>query len=110
MRQGLSGSGFYGDLVYKLKKIVDYNNFSAQFVVVVSHYRVIGCGINVFQQADCLGVNPFTVGNFCLFDLILHVPSTLFQINRNGSSWVESVLSYDNAVTLVRLETAAPRS
>ena len=54
----------------------------------------------------------------CLFDLILYVPSTIFQLNRDGSSWVEPVLSYDkcvllkdhNAVTQVRLEPAAPRS
>ena len=25
----------------------------------------------------------------CLFDLILYVPSTIFQLNRDGSSWVE---------------------
>ena len=30
---------------------------------------------------------------FCLFDLILYVPSTIFQLNRDGSSWVDSVLS-----------------
>ena len=29
----------------------------------------------------------------CLFDLILYVPSTIFQYNRDGSSWVEPVLS-----------------
>ena len=29
----------------------------------------------------------------CLFDLILYVPSTIFQLNRDGSSWVERVLS-----------------
>ena len=29
----------------------------------------------------------------CLFDLILNVPSTIFQLNRDGSSWVEPVLS-----------------
>ena len=29
----------------------------------------------------------------CLIDLILHVPSTLFQLNSDGSSWVEPVLS-----------------
>ena len=29
----------------------------------------------------------------CLFDLILYVPSTIFQFNRDGSSWVEPVLS-----------------
>ena len=55
---------------------------------------------------------------FCLFDLILYVQSTIFQVNTDGSSWVEPVLSYDkcvllkdhNAVTPVRLEPAAPRS
>ena len=28
-----------------------------------------------------------------LFDLILYVPSTIFQLNRDGASWVEPVLS-----------------
>ena len=54
----------------------------------------------------------------CLFDLILYVPSTIFQINRDGSSWVEPVLSKDkcvllkdhNALTSVRLKPAASRS
>ena len=32
LRQGLSDPDFYGDLVYKLKKIVGSNNFSAQFI------------------------------------------------------------------------------
>ena len=31
--------------------------------------------------------------SFCLFDLIFYVPSTIFQLNRDGSSWVEPVLS-----------------
>ena len=30
--QGLSEPAFYGDLVYKLKKIVGSNNFPAQFI------------------------------------------------------------------------------
>ena len=32
-------------------------------------------------------------GVICLFDLILYVPSTIFQLNRDGSSWVKPVLS-----------------
>ena len=28
-----------------------------------------------------------------LFDLIIYVPPTIFQLNRDGSSWVEPVLS-----------------
>ena len=60
----------------------------------------------------------YSVLIFCLFDLILYVPSTIFQLNRDGSSRVEPVLSWDkcvllkdhNTVTPVRLELAPPRS
>ena len=55
---------FYGDLVYKLKKIVGSYNFSAQFSKIISHYKKIGYNINVLQQTACLVVNPITVGNF----------------------------------------------
>ena len=55
---------------------------------------------------------------FVLLALILYVPSTIFQLNRDGSSWVEPVLSQDkcvllkdhNTVTPVRLEPAVTRS
>ena len=51
---------------------------------------------------------------FCLFDLILYVQSTIFQLKRDGSFWVEPFLSWDkcvllkdhNTVTPVRLEPA----
>ena len=49
LRQGLSEPDFYGDLVYKLKKIVGSNNFSAQFIKMISHYKKIGYKINVLQ-------------------------------------------------------------
>ena len=49
---------------YKLKKIVGSNNFSAQFIKIISHYKKIGYNINVLQQTACLVVNPITVGNF----------------------------------------------
>ena len=53
-----------------------------------------------------------------LFDLIIYVPLTIFQCNRDGSSWFGPVLSYDkcvllkdqNKVTLVRLKPAVHRS
>ena len=35
-----------------------------------------------------------------LFHLILYVPSTIFQLCRNGSSWVEPVLSQNKCVLL----------
>ena len=50
MRQGLSEPEFYDDLVYKFKKIIGSNNFSAQFTKIFSHYKKIGYNINVLQQ------------------------------------------------------------
>ena len=64
LRQGLSEPDFFGNLVYKLKKIVGSNNFSAQFIKIISHYKKIGYNINLLQQTACLVVNPTTVGNF----------------------------------------------
>ena len=63
-RQGLSEPDFYGDLVYKLKKIAGSNNFSAQFIKIISHYKKIGYNINVLQQTACLVVNQIAVGKF----------------------------------------------
>ena len=37
--QGLLEPEFYGDLVYRLKKIVGSNNLSAQFIEIISHYK-----------------------------------------------------------------------
>ena len=55
---------FYGDLVYKLKRIVGPNNFSAWLIKIISHYKKIGYNINVLQQTACLVVNPIMIGNF----------------------------------------------
>ena len=49
--------------MYKLKKIVGSNNFSARFIEVISRYKRIGHNINVLQQTACLVVNPIAVGN-----------------------------------------------
>ena len=46
---GLSGPEFNDDLVYKLKKIVGSNKFSAQFIKISSHYKKIDYNINVLQ-------------------------------------------------------------
>ena len=47
-----------------MKKIVGSDNFSAQFIKIIFHYKKIGYNINVLQQASCLVVNPIQVGNF----------------------------------------------
>ena len=69
--QGLSEPGFYGDSVYKLKKIVGSDIFSAHFIKIISNFKKIGYNINALQQTACLVVNPITVGNFAfLFNCI----------------------------------------
>ena len=47
---------------------------------------------NVSEMNRLLSQWGITV-NVCLFVLILYAPSTIFQLNRDGSSWVEPVLS-----------------
>ena len=64
LQQGLLEPELYGDLVYKLKKIVGLNKFLAQFIKIISHYKKIGYNINVLHQTAGLVVNPITVGNF----------------------------------------------
>ena len=64
LHHGLSEPEFYGDLVYKLKKIVGSNNFSTQFIKIISHHKKIGYNINILQQTASLVVNPIMVDNF----------------------------------------------
>ena len=44
---------FCGDLVYKLKKIVDTNIFSTQFSKMISHYKSNGYNFK-FIATDCV--------------------------------------------------------
>ena len=50
MRQEFSEPEFYGDIVFKSKKIVGSSNFSAQFIKIISHYKKIGYNIYVLKQ------------------------------------------------------------
>ena len=84
------------------------NFFSAYFVVIFVAIATVK-----------LKLTPDFYTLAILFDFfIIYVPSTVFQLNRDGSFWVEPVLSLDkcvllkdhNAVTRVRLEPVAPPS
>ena len=55
---------FYGDLVYKFKKIVGRVDFSDQFRKIIVRYKRIGYNINIMRQSACLVFNPITVNNF----------------------------------------------
>ena len=64
LKQGRADPEFYGDLVYKFKKIVGRNDFSDQFRKIIIRYKRIGCNLNVMRQTACLVVNLITVNNF----------------------------------------------
>ena len=64
LHQGLSEPEFYGDLVYKFKKIVGRVDFWDQFRKIIVRYKRIGYNINIMRQSACLVFNPITVKNF----------------------------------------------
>ena len=64
LHPGLSEPEFYGDLIYKFKKIVGRADFSDQFKKIIVRYKRIGYNINIMRQSACLVFNPVTVNNF----------------------------------------------
>ena len=59
--QGLSEPEFYGDLVYKFRKIISKNDFSYHFKKIIVGYKKIGY---VLRQTACLVVNPIKDNSF----------------------------------------------
>ena len=62
--EGLSESAFYGDLVYKFRKIIAKNNFLFHFKKIIVRYKKIGYNVDVLRQTACLVVNPIKVNSF----------------------------------------------
>ena len=60
----LSEPEFYGDLVYKFRKIIGKNDFPYHFKKIVVRYKKIGYNIDVLRQTSCLVVNPIKVNSF----------------------------------------------
>ena len=67
LSEGLSEPEFYGDLVYKFKKLKKINDFSFQFRKIITRYRRIGYNLNVMRQSACLVFNPIMVDNYAAF-------------------------------------------
>ena len=55
---------FYGDLVYKFRKIIGKNDFPYHFKKIIVRYKKIGYNINIMRQTACLVVNPIKVNSF----------------------------------------------
>ena len=61
LQQGISEPIFYGDLVYRFKRIVGKSNFSDQFKKIVKRYIRVGCNLDIMRQFACLVLNPIKV-------------------------------------------------
>ena len=64
LHQGLSEPEFYGDLVYKLKKIRGMTDFSDQLRKIIMRNKRIGYNLNVMRKPACLGINQITVDGY----------------------------------------------
>ena len=64
LHQGLSEPEFYGDLVYKFKKIRGRTDFSDQLRKIIMRCKPIAYNLNVMQQSACLVINPITVDGY----------------------------------------------
>ena len=61
--QGFSEPEFYGDLVYKFRKIIGENDFPYHFKKIIVRYKKSCYNIDVLRQTACLVVNPIKAIN-----------------------------------------------
>ena len=64
LQQGISEPEFYGDLVYRFRKIIGKSNFSEQFRKLINRYKRIGYSLDIMRQTACLVVNLIIVDSY----------------------------------------------
>ena len=64
MRQGISNPEFYGDFVYKFKKIIGNPNFFDLFKHIVKLFKRAGYTLDIMRQTACLVFNPIMVEGY----------------------------------------------
>ena len=64
LQQGISEPTFYGDLVYKFKRIVGKSNFSVQFKKIIKRYIRVGYNLDIMRQSAFLVLNLITVYSY----------------------------------------------
>ena len=96
LQQGISEPVFYGDLVYKLKRIVGKPNFSVQFKKIIKCYLKVGYNVDIMRQSACLFVNPITVDSYgFLFDC-----TTMGQAYFESGTVVQEEMSFQEIAYL----------
>ena len=78
LRQGYSKPEFYGDLVYKLKKILALIIFSAQFIKIIAHYKRLAITLLNYNRLHAWG-QPNHGWQLC-FPFKLHTGGSDFRL------------------------------
>ena len=64
LQQGISNPEFFGDLVYKFKKIIGNPNFSDLFKRIVNRFKRARYTLDIMRQTACLVFNPTMVEGY----------------------------------------------
>ena len=64
MQQRICNPEFYGELVYKFKKIIGNPNFSNLFKRIVNRFKRAGYSSDIMRQTACLVFNPIMVEGY----------------------------------------------
>ena len=91
LQQGISEPIFYGDLVYKFKRIVLKPNFSDQYEKIIKRYMKVGYILDVTRQSTCLVLNPITVYSYgFLFNctMVGQASDSMTTLTLNFTRWV----------------------
>ena len=99
LQQGISEPEFYGDLVYRIRKIVGKSNFSEQFRRLINRYKRIGYNPYAMRQTACLVINPTSVDSY----------ASVFNCTTAGQA-SDSVTSVDSYASLFNCTTAGRAS
>ena len=92
LHQGIPNPEFYGDLVYKFKKIVRNRNFSDLFKRIINRFKRVGYNLDIMRQTACLVFNPIIVEGYDAFFSCKAVvqPQTQRRLwNEALSSWLK---------------------
>ena len=58
LQKGISEPEFYGDLLYRIRKIVGKSNFAKQFRKLINRCKRIGYNPYIMGQTACIVVHP----------------------------------------------------
>ena len=74
---------FYGDFVYRIRKVVEKSNFSEQFRKVINRYKRIGYNPYVMRQIACTVINSTSVESY----ESLYNCTTMVRVSASMTAW-----------------------